>query len=677
MLAKIASCGFLGQGALNSFASLAGSLKGSGLSMLSVAQLSKAHGPKVLLEDAALRIHKGERVGLVGPNGAGKTTLFNMILGHEVPDTGLIEIERGARIGYLPQESAPVGEESVVELAASVDSELTQLLATMRQTVPEDPAHQEAAGRFAELDGFAVEARAKRTLAGLAFRSSDFDQPAHRLSGGWIMRAHLARLLVMEPDLLLLDEPTNHLDLETLGWFQHQIGRFPGALLTISHDRAFLNATCTAIVEIRQRQFHRYVGNFDAFTKEKAARDAQQAAAFKNQQREIAHLESFVERFRAKATKASQAQSRLKQLEKMERIEAPERDAPEIHFTFPQPPRSGQRVATLDNVTQAYGAHTVYRNLNLQIEKGERTVLVGPNGAGKSTLLKIIADLVPLRAGHCELGHNVKSGYFSQQRADVLDLEATVLGAAMEKVSRNLDETAVRTLLGAFLFRGEDVFKKVKVLSGGEKSRLALVKLLLDPPNLLLLDEPTTHLDMGGINALTGALRDYTGTLLFVSHDVHFIRAVANRTIRIEAGKVTRFAGDYDYYLAKSEAKSESAGLVAGLRNHRPEAAGSTDGEKSKESAKERRRRQADERKQTHAQRRRLENRVAALEAGIIALEERQAEVTKRLEDPQTYNNPEKVKDIQLEASNLAASLSEKNEAWERAAAELAGQNSG
>ena len=247
----------------------------------------------------------------------------------------------------------------------------------------------------------------------------------------------------------------------------------------------------------------------------------------------------------------------------------------------------------------------------------------------------------------------------------------------MEKVSRNLDETAVRTLLGAFLFRGEDVFKKVKVLSGGEKSRLALVKLLLDPPNLLLLDEPTTHLDMGGINALTGALRDYTGTLLFVSHDVHFIRAVANRTIRIEAGKVTRFAGDYDYYLAKSEAKSESAGLVAGLRNHRPEAAGSTDGDKSKESAKERRRRQADERKQTQAQRRRLENRVAALEAGIIALEERQAEVTKRLEDPQTYNNPEKVKDIQLEASNLAASLSEKNEAWERAAAELAGQNSG
>lgn len=634
--------------------------------MLTISQVSKGFGPQTLFTEVSLRLLSGDRVGLVGPNGTGKTTLFSIILGDAEPDGGKIELERGTRIGFLPQESAPTGEETVIELATSISPELESIFLTLRKFEDHDaPERFEALEKFVELDGHHLEAKAKRILAGLAFRPEDFDKPAHTLSGGWIMRAHIARLLVMEPDLLMLDEPTNHLDLETLGWFQGQLNRYSGVILTISHDREFLNGICDGIVEISHRKLHRYNGNYENYLVQKAEREAQHLAAYQNQQREIAHLESFISRFRAQASKATQAQARIKQLEKMERIEAPESADATIAFQFPQPQRSGQRVATCKNVHQAYGDLVVYKDLNLEIEKHQRIVLVGPNGAGKSTLLKILGGIVPIQSGSCELGHNVEVGYFSQQRVEVLNLERTALEEAMERVENDMTEVNVRTLMGAFLFRGDDVFKKVKVLSGGEKSRLALIKLLLAPPNLLLLDEPTTHLDMPSIDAFIKALQRYTGTVVFVSHDVHFIRAIAQHTIQIETGKITPYAGDYDYYLRKSGAMSEQGGLVAGLKNASPEAT-KKPGEKTKViNAKERRRVGAEKRKIESAKRKKFEKGVAKLESEILALEEEQSEITKILENPDSYSDPDKAKELNIKAARLAKKLSEKNYEWD------------
>jgi len=634
--------------------------------MLTLSNLSKRFGPKVLFREISLRLMRGDKMGLVGPNGAGKTTLFSILLGESESDEGKAEWERGTRIGYLPQESAPTGEETVLELATSVTPELARIMETLRESPdPEDPSRLDALERFAELDGFTLEAKAKKILSGLAFHSEDFDKPARTLSGGWIMRAHLAKLLVMEPDLLMLDEPTNHLDLETLSWFQEQIKKFSGSVLTISHDREFLNAICGGILEISHRKLYRYQGNFDQYLVQKAEREAQHQAAYRNQQREIAHHEDFIRRFRAKASKASQAQARIKLLEKMERIEAPESAEETLAFRFPQPPRSGQRVATLSQVRQAYGDHLVYESLDLEVEKQERIVLVGPNGAGKSTLLKILADLVPIEGGSRELGHNVEVGYFSQQRVDVLDMERSVLDEAMDQVDPGIHTQEVRTLLGAFLFKGDDVFKQVKVLSGGEKSRLALVKLLLSPPNFLLLDEPTTHLDMPSIDAVIQALKDYSGTLIFVSHDIHFIRSLAKRTIRIEAGKTTHFAGDYDYYLWKSGSASAQTGLVEGLRDARPDSTSRSQEREKPLSAKERRRIRSQERERLKAKRGKLEDTVRKLEKEIMALEEQQNEVNDQLADPQSYGDPEKAKELNDQASSIARKLKERNYEWE------------
>ncbi|MEI6416968.1 MAG: ABC-F family ATP-binding cassette domain-containing protein, partial [Verrucomicrobiota bacterium] len=489
--------------------------------MLTASNLSKSFGGYALFEEASLQVNRGNRIGLIGANGAGKSTVFSLILKEASPDSGTISLERNVKIGYLPQENATSGDETILELACSINPEMEEVYTMFRNHPDEDDmVHQEAQALFAENDGYSLEAKAKRILSGLAFRETDFNRMARTMSGGWIMRAHLARLLVMEPDLLMLDEPTNHLDLESLGWFQNHLMNYSGAILAISHDREFLNAICESMIQIRHRKLHHYNGNYDSFLEQKAAREEQQLAAYKSQQREIAELQRFIDRFRAKASKASQAQDRIKQLARMVRIEAPERAESTVHFKFPQPPRSGQRVARLTGVKQAYGNHVVYENLNLEVERGQRTVLVGPNGAGKSTLLKILAGMLPLEAGTHEHGHNASIGYFAQHRTEMMNVKQTVLAEAMS-IAKPVPEQMARTILGSFLFSGEDVFKPVGVLSGGEKSRLALVKLLLDPPNFLLLDEPTTHLDMPSIDALIGALKQYDGTLFFVSHDVH------------------------------------------------------------------------------------------------------------------------------------------------------------
>ncbi|HZP61078.1 MAG TPA: ABC-F family ATP-binding cassette domain-containing protein [Opitutaceae bacterium] len=631
--------------------------------MLTLADVSKSYGPRTLFEEVSLFVSRTDRYGLVGPNGAGKTTLFNLILGEETADAGTITWERGADFGFLSQESAPVGDETVLQIATG-----------------------RAGGRPAAADDhdidYTLEPRAKKILAGLGFRETDHERPAKSFSGGWVMRAHLARLLVAEPALLLLDEPTNHLDLEALLWFQDYLTRYPGGLLVISHDRAFLNALCTGILELRGGALNRYTGNYDDFIREKEDRQAQQLAQFKNQQREIAHLQRFVDRFGAKASLASRAKSKEKQIGRLREaaVDEPEEELRRINFKFPQPPRSGRKVITLDHVRQAYGDHVVYRDLNFAAERGQRIVLVGPNGAGKSTLLKILAGIVPIQAGVRELGSNVVPGYFAQNRLDNLDPRRTVMEEAMEmrNVNRDITEQMARAILGGLLFRKDDVFKKVSVLSGGEKSRLALAKLLLAPPNFLLMDEPTTHLDIPSIDALIAALKAYEGTLIFISHDVYFIRQIAQNVLHVNAGNLTPYAGNYDYYLEKSRAGNERAALTAGFTDARPvqenaEPAGAAAPiARTGAKTKEQKRAEAEARAVRSAGIKRLRAAMTGLEKEISELERTQGELVAALEAPETYAQPGKAQQLNRELSAVVDRLQAATGEWEAAGTELA-----
>jgi ATP-binding cassette subfamily F protein 3 len=618
--------------------------------MLTLADISKSFGGRTLFSEVSLFIARTDRHGLVGPNGAGKTTLFNLILGRDAPDEGTIEWEGQADFGFLPQESAPAGDESVLAIATSG-----------KKLEPD-------ADDDYDVD-YTLEPRAKKIMAGLGFREADFDQPAKSFSGGWVMRAHIARLLVSEPALLLLDEPTNHLDLEALLWFQDYLTRYPGGLVVISHDRAFLNTLCTGILELRGGGLNRYRGNYDDYLLEKEARKQQQLSAYKNQQRQIAHLQKFVDRFGAKASMASRAKSKEKQIERLQEVavEEPQDELKRINFRFPQPPRSGLKVAELEHVVQAYGDHVVYRDLNLTIERGQRIVLVGPNGAGKSTLLKILAGVVPISGGTFQLGSNVVPGYFAQNRMDNLQLNATVFENVMElrTTENGLTEQQARTILGAFLFRKDDVFKKVSVLSGGEKSRLALARLLVKPPNLLLMDEPTTHLDIASIDALVLALKQYQGTFIFISHDVYFIRALALNVLHVNAGKLTAYAGDYDYFLEKSRAVNERAALTAGLTDARPVQANSSAKADTKPV------RSKDEERAQKAKVRQLRIEVGKLEETVAKLEAQQSELTTALEAPETYTIAGKAQHLNRELTAVVDQLTAATAEWEKKAGEL------
>jgi len=641
--------------------------------MLTVSGLAMSFGGRVLFEEASFQINRGERVALVGPNGAGKTTLFSLLLGQEQPDEGVIALERGSQIGWLPQESAPAGDETVLELATSVSDSHAEVLRCLRCSDPESDEFHAAQAEFAENDGHALEVKAKRILSGLAFRDSDHHRPARELSGGWVMRAHLARLLVMEPDLLLLDEPTNHLDLESLEWFQNYLRSYSGGILLISHDREFLNQLVRGILEIRSSKLHRYQGNYDRYLVERAAREEQQLAAYKNQQKEIETLQRFADRFRAKASKASQAQSKLKQIERMEKIEAPESAGATVKIRFPQPPRVGRHPIELKAIDFAYGDLTVYRKMEFSCERGDRIALVGPNGAGKSTLLKLLAGILQPSGGERKLGHQVKIGYYSQNRVEMLRPERTVFEEA-RSIEEPAPELMTRTVLGSFLFPGDDIHKKVEVLSGGEKSRLGLVKLLLDPPNVLLMDEPTTHLDMASIDALIQALHQFEGTLIFISHDVYFIRSLSTKVLRISAGELTWFAGGYDYYLEKSGATAGRASLVegAGLRDGRPQEASlqTASPKKSIFKNKDQKREEAKMRQEKAARRRVARERVIQLEKSIAEAEARQLEVTTELEHPATYEPGGKVMELNREMLELTERLEELHAKWLQASEE-------
>jgi len=636
--------------------------------MLSIKSISKAYAGRTLFANASLQINRRDCIGVVGRNGAGKSTLLSIILDDTSPDSGEIALERGAKVGFLPQENAPTGDETVIELACSFSPafiEAARRLGAIGQAHGGEPTDADYEV-FESTGGGALIAKARQILGGLGFKDTDFDRFAKELSGGWIMRAHLARLLVQEPDLLMLDEPTNHLDLHSLIWLQNYLQNYSGAIMLISHDREFLNELVQYIVELESGRITRYTGNYEKYLVQREAAETQRLAAYEKQKKEIDRLMRFVDRFRAKNTKATQAQSKLKQIERMEKIEAPFISRKKINFSFPQPGRSGQRVITLQSLAKSYGELQVYESLDLEIMRQQRIVLVGPNGAGKSTLLKMLAGVISHDTGERELGHNVEPGYFAQHRSETLQLNRTVLEEMLD-TRANVTEESARTLLGGFLFSDDDVFKKVGVLSGGEKSRLALAKLLLNPPNFLLLDEPTTHLDMGSIDTVIEALSQFKGTLVFISHDVHFIRKIASHVIHVEQGKLRHYPGPYDYYLDKTGQLSSRATQTS-LSNGSPVRGGTT---ARPEDAKSRKRREAELRQALSKKRKVKQDVIDKLEAKISAIEKRQVEIASQLELPETYTDGGQAQQLNRELMEINDNHDRYSDEWSKAVDDL------
>jgi len=533
--------------------------------MIQLSAAGKRYGHKLLFENADWLITPEARIGLVGANGTGKTTVMKILAGLESLDYGSISRAKGTSAGYLPQDGLTLSGRSIFAECMSVfddlhamEKEMESLTHSMAELDHTGAEYNDVAERYYKLQhefqvrgGYALDAEVGKVLTGLGFHRDDWHRLTDEFSGGWQMRIALAKLLLQKPNLLLLDEPTNHLDLEARNWLEEYLSEYPYAYVLISHDRYFLDVTVKRIVEIWNKRIHFYAGNYDQYLAAKTARKEQLEAAYKAQRDRIEQLEVFINRFRYTATKAKQVQSRIKELEKIERIEVPEEEKT-VHFSFPQPKPSGRIVAEFVNVAKSYGDHQVFANVNFMIERGDRVALVGVNGAGKSTMIKLLAGQEPLTAGEFKLGHEVHLDYFAQDQYKELDQEARILDDLGE-LSRSSTQTQLRSLLGCFLFSGDDVFKRIGVLSGGERNRYALLKMLLHPANFLLLDEPTNHLDMRAKDVLLEALEKYTGTVVFVSHDRYFIDKLATRIFEIGDGTVEIFPGNYEDYLWRKQ----------------------------------------------------------------------------------------------------------------------------
>jgi ATPase subunit of ABC transporter with duplicated ATPase domains len=533
-------------------------------------QISKQHGPQILFVDASAAIFRGEKIGLVGPNGAGKSTVFRMIMREESPDDGQISIERGITIGYFSQDVGEMAGRPVVTEVMAGAGPVSDVAAELKhlEEALADPARAgemdallerfgTAQARFDDLGGYALEARAREILAGLGFSQESMDADVAQLSGGWKMRVALARILLMRPDAMLLDEPSNHLDLESLIWLENFLKGFEGALLMTSHDREFLNRIVGRVIEIDGGVLTSYSGNLDFYERQRAQNETQAQAAFERQQAMLAKEMRFIERFKAQAAKASQVQSRVKKLDKIEKVEPPKRRKT-LDFEFPQCPRSGDDVVRIEGMHKSYGAHVIYDGLDLSIRRRERWAVMGVNGAGKSTLLKLIAGSTEPDDGTVTIGGSVKMGYFAQHAMDLLDGERTIF-EELEYTFPQATQGSLRALAGCFGFSGDDVEKRCRVLSGGEKARLVMAKMLFDPPNFLVLDEPTNHLDMATKEMLIAALADFEGTMLFVSHDRHFLAALSNRVLELTPEGIHQYGGGYLEYVAS--AGHEAPGL--------------------------------------------------------------------------------------------------------------------
>ncbi len=542
--------------------------------MIQLSGAGKRYGHKLLFENADWLIAPESRIGLVGANGTGKSTIMKILAGSETLDYGAISRAKGISTGYLPQDGLTLTGRTIFAECMSVfaelhaiEKEMESLTRSMSELDHESLEYSNVADRYQKLehefvarDGYTLEAQVGQVLTGLGFHRDDWKRQTEEFSGGWQMRIALAKLLLQKPNLLLLDEPTNHLDLEARNWLEEYLTTYPYAFVLISHDRYFLDITVKRIVEIWNKQIHFYAGNYDQYLAAKTMRKEQLQSAYKTQHDRIEQLEVFINRFRYTATKAKQVQSRIKELEKMERIQIPEEEKT-VHFSFPQPKPSGRIVAEFANVAKSYGDHKVFEKVDFMIERGERIALVGVNGAGKSTLIKLLAGQEPLTAGEYKLGHNVGPDYFAQDQYKALDPEARILDDLGE-LSPASTQTKLRSLLGCFLFSGDDVFKRIGVLSGGERNRYALLKMLLHPANFLLLDEPTNHLDLRAKDVLLEALMKYTGTVVFVSHDRYFIDKLATRVFEIGDGKVEIYPGNYEDYLWRKQGRAAAAAEI-------------------------------------------------------------------------------------------------------------------
>ncbi len=529
--------------------------------MIQLSRAGKRFGHKLLFEDVDWLVTPNDRVGLVGANGTGKTTVLKILAGADTLDSGAMTFMRGVTTGYLPQDGLTLSGRtvfaeclSVFDDVRSMEREMETLAKRMGEVDPDSPEYHDIAERFHQLDsqirardGYAIDAQVGAVLSGLGFAKEDWTRRTEEFSGGWQMRIAMAKLLLEKPNLLLLDEPTNHLDLEARNWLEGYLSTYPYAFILVSHDRYFLDVTVHKIAELWNKRIHFYAGNFEKYVQQRNERRAQLEAAYRNQQDRIRQLEAFINRFRYQATKAKQVQSRIKELDKIERIEIPPEEKP-IHFSFPQPKASGRIVAEFKSVAKAYGERSVFAGVSCVIERGDRVALVGVNGAGKSTLIKILAGVEPVTAGEFTLGHNVQPDYFAQDQYKELNPDASLLDE-ISSVAPLAPQVELRNLLGCFLFSEDDVFKKIGVLSGGERNRFALARLLLKPSNFLLLDEPTNHLDMRAKDVLLEALQGYTGTVVFVSHDRYFIDKLATRIFEIADGHVDVYPGNYEDYL--------------------------------------------------------------------------------------------------------------------------------
>jgi len=669
--------------------------------LLRLDALAKHFGDRTLFAGVSLDVRAGDRIGLVGANGAGKTTLLRIAAGLEPPDAGSVILPRATRLGMLRQEIDPTRDTPVREEVASVLARLDALECELRALEAEMAAHggevhEELAARYDRArhafelgGGFEREARVERVLAGLGFDPEDRGRPLRSFSGGWLMRVELAKLLLSEPDVLLLDEPTNHLDLPSIQWFEETLDGFRGGVIVISHDRAFLRRHATRILELELGRATLYESGYDRYLTERAERRAQIEARKEAQDREIAHTERFIERFRYKASKARQVQSRVKALAKIERIELEPRGRKRVRLRIPPPERAGDVPLALENVHKAYGDTIVYRGAELRLRRGDRVALVGPNGAGKSTLLRMLAGVLPPDRGARVVGHNVRIGFFAQHQLEALDPERSVL-AELAAGARTDDLARLRGHLGAFLFSGDDVDKQVGVLSGGEKARLALAKMLLRPVNVLVLDEPTNHLDVDACEVLEQALCEYQGTVVLISHDRAFLDAVATRVVEVRAGVLREFPGNYDAYLRSlaGGGASTGPGAVTGhgaphaptrLGDGRPgraepasaEAVPATAATSASAAAPVAPRLSREETRERRKARDRTTRKIATLEADILARENALEQLGWRLGDPEVYKDGEQVRAIEAERGEAKRTIDALYRDWERLAAEL------